>query len=166
MEHPKRIGDLSTLAVIVVLRHAGYDVLIPFGENTRYDLVIDDGMSLARVQCKTGRLRAGAVHFNTCSTYGHHAKGGAARRSYAGEVEYFGVHCQATQGVYLVPIADAATATSCALRITKARNNQAARIRPAERYLVGTAIFAASIEPRATPARAGPGPHAPRRRRD
>ena len=72
MEHPKAIGDRSTLAIMLALHEAGYDLLVPFGENTRYDLVIDDGTHLARVQCKTGRLREGAILFNTCSSYAHH----------------------------------------------------------------------------------------------
>jgi len=66
VEHPKDIGD-TTLAVTLALREAGYAIYMPFGENTRVDLVIDDGNELARVQCKTGRLRGGAVRFRTCS---------------------------------------------------------------------------------------------------
>ena len=54
MEHPKTKGEKSTLAIMLALREAGYDLLVPFGENTRYDLVLDDGCCLARVQCKTG----------------------------------------------------------------------------------------------------------------
>jgi PD-(D/E)XK endonuclease len=46
MEHPKAKGDRSTLAIMLALSEAGYKVLVPFGENTRYDLVIDDGASL------------------------------------------------------------------------------------------------------------------------
>src|SRR5580765_1836378 len=64
MEHPKDVGDKSTLAIMLALRETGYGVLVPFGENTRYDLVIDDGCALRRVQCKTGRLRRGAVVWN------------------------------------------------------------------------------------------------------
>jgi hypothetical protein len=37
MEHPKDIGDRSQLAVMLALRATGFAVLIPFGENTRYD---------------------------------------------------------------------------------------------------------------------------------
>jgi hypothetical protein len=73
MEHPKAIGDRSTLAVMTALESEGFKVLLPFGENVRYDLVVDDRGRLSRVQCKTGRLRSGAVRFNTCSFYGHHA---------------------------------------------------------------------------------------------
>jgi PD-(D/E)XK endonuclease len=39
MQHPKAVGAAAMLA----LYQAGYDVLMPFGENTRYDLVINDG---------------------------------------------------------------------------------------------------------------------------
>src|SRR4051794_37999912 len=72
MEHPKFIGDRSALAVMYALRARGYDLLVPFGENTRYDLVVDDGDSLAKVQCKTGRIRNGAIAFKVCSSYAHH----------------------------------------------------------------------------------------------
>jgi hypothetical protein len=36
MEHPKAIGDRTTLAVITALNALGYPILLPFGENTRY----------------------------------------------------------------------------------------------------------------------------------
>jgi hypothetical protein len=34
---------------MLALSEAGYELLVPFGENTRYDLVVDDGVRLARV---------------------------------------------------------------------------------------------------------------------
>jgi len=64
MEHPKDIGDRTTLAVILALRELGLAVLVPFGENTPYDPVIDDGTCLERVQSKTERPRNGVVDFN------------------------------------------------------------------------------------------------------
>jgi PD-(D/E)XK endonuclease len=63
VDHPKDVGDRTTLAVMMALRELGFAVLVPFGENTRYDLAIDDGERPARVQCKTGRLRFGAVRW-------------------------------------------------------------------------------------------------------
>jgi PD-(D/E)XK endonuclease len=50
MEHPKAIGDRSTLAIMLALRGAGFALYAPFGENTRCDLIVDDGMRLSR--CK------------------------------------------------------------------------------------------------------------------
>jgi hypothetical protein len=35
VEHPKDIGDRTTLAVMLALRNAGYAISVRFGENTR-----------------------------------------------------------------------------------------------------------------------------------
>ncbi len=83
MAHPKVIGDRSTLAIMAAFDLAGY-VSVPFGENTRYDLMIDNDGYLSRVQCKTGRLREGAIRFNTCSVYAHHPNPKVHSRDYQG----------------------------------------------------------------------------------
>jgi len=137
MEHPKDIGDKTTLAIMLALRAHGFAVLVPFGENTRYDLVIDDRERLLKVQCKTGRLRRGAVLWSMCSNYGHHANPRAVRRDYAGEVDYFGVYCPETGGVYLIPMEDLAIHTLGSLRVEPPANNQRRRIRYAARYEIG-----------------------------
>ena len=93
MEHPKRVGDRSTLAVMLALSERGYDIAVPFGENTRYDLIIDDHTRLYRVQCKTGRLRGGAIEFPTASSYYHHPNEKPTQRHYQGQVDLFGVFC-------------------------------------------------------------------------
>jgi PD-(D/E)XK endonuclease len=134
MKHPKDIGDRTTLAAMLALREAGFAVLVPFGENTRYDLVIDDGIRLARVQCKTGRLRGGAIRFAVCSCYGHHQRPGESRRDYHGQVDYFAVHCPDTSGVYLVPMDDLPVKVQAALRVDPARNCQSHGIRLASDY--------------------------------
>ena len=89
MEHPKDIGDRSALAIAIALQGIGHAVYLPFGENTRADFIIDDGTRLARVQCKTGRLRKGVVQFKTCSSYAHHSNPGSVARDYLGQIEYF-----------------------------------------------------------------------------
>jgi hypothetical protein len=149
MEHPKAVGDRTTLAVMLALQEAGYDIAVPFGENTRYDLLLDDGVSLIRVQCKSGRLRAGAVEFAVCSCYGHHPNPKLTRRDYTGEVDSFAVYCRETGGVYLVPIQDVRTRVSAKLRVDAPRNNQQIGIRWAAQYQVATVELGAT---RATPA--------------
>jgi hypothetical protein len=144
VEHPKDIGDRTTLAVTLALRETGFGVLIPFGENTRYDLVIDDGEKFSRVQCKTGRLRKGAVRFAVCSCYGHHLRPGDARRDYRGQVDYFGVYCPETTTVYLVPIEDLPVRSQAALRVEPTRNGQKYNIRPAVDYEIGRVSVSSS----------------------
>jgi PD-(D/E)XK endonuclease len=134
MEHPKTIGDRTTTAVMLALQEIGYAVLVPFGENTRYDLVIDDGVSLMRVQCKTGRLRLGSVIFRTCSSYGHHPNPKILRRHYGGQIDFFGVYCPETEGVYLIPIEHVPNEASAALRVLPTRNRQRHKIRWAAEY--------------------------------
>jgi hypothetical protein len=137
MEHPKDIGDRTTLTVMLALREVGFAVLVPFGENTRYDLVIDDGAKIARVQCKTGRLRKGAVLWSMCSNYGHQKNPRVVHRDYQGEVDYFGVFCPETQGVYLIPLADVPMLRQGSLRVMPPKNNQQKFIRGARQYEIG-----------------------------
>jgi hypothetical protein len=112
MDHPKDVGDKSTLAIMLALRLQGYGVLVPFGENTRYDLVIDNGNCLRKVQCKTGRLRNGAVLFAACSSYAHHGSSADPRRDYKGQVDDFAVFCHQLGSVYLIPIEDPGRAST------------------------------------------------------
>jgi hypothetical protein len=135
--HPKEVGDRSTLAAMLGLKAAGYALLVPFGENTRYDLVIDDG-ALWRVQCKTGRLRNGGITFAVTSCYGHHRNPATARRTYQGQVDYFAIYCPETAGVYLVPIGDLPAQASARLRVEPPRNGQRKRIRYACDYEIAT----------------------------
>jgi hypothetical protein len=137
MVHPKDVGDRATLAVMLALRNAGYVISVPFGENMRYDLVIDNGNRLSRVQCKSGRLRRGAVVFKTSSSYAHHRSAAEPRRHYQGQIDFFGVYCRDTDGVYLIPIEDVAPTCEAFLRVEPARNRQQKRIRLAADYEIG-----------------------------
>jgi len=136
MQHPKDVGDRSTLAIMFALRLEGYAILVPFGENTRYDIVIDTGARLRRVQCKTGRLRDGAILFPTCSTYVHHKNPKVPRRDYEGQIDEFAVYCPELGAVYLIPIEDMPARALGSLRVTPPRNGQRKNIRLAAAYEV------------------------------
>jgi hypothetical protein len=137
VEPPKDIGDRSTLAIILSLRSVGYGVLLPFGENTRYDLVIEEGGSFSRVQCKTGRLREGSIRFPVCSCYGHHRNPVEARRSYHGQIDSFAVFCPETGGVYLIPVEKLPARSLAHLRVDPPLNNQRKRVRYAADFEIG-----------------------------
>jgi hypothetical protein len=147
MEHPKTIGDRSQLAIMIALDRAGYAVFVPYGENLRYDLVIDEGDRLARVQCKTGRFQSGVVRFRACSSYAHHPNPKPRKRDYLGEIDYFGVYCLETHDVYLVPIECAQVRRECSLRVEPTRNGQAQGVRLAADY----GIARVTVEPIGAP---------------
>jgi hypothetical protein len=109
----KAKGDVCEIKVAAALIEVGYSVSIPWGDNQRYDMLIDDGEQIYKVQCKHARYRDGCVVFNTvsCGT-GKYSK----QRSYEGQIDYFGVYSPDTKLVYLVPIEDA-TNSSMLLRV-------------------------------------------------
>jgi hypothetical protein len=126
----KAIGDLSELIVATALARAGYYVSKPIADSYRYDLVIDDGERLFRVQVKTGRLRGGSIHV---ACYSSHSHRGGKQRSYRGEIDYIGVFCPQTGDVYLVPESDIVD-TAMHLRVAPTINRQDKHIRWASKY--------------------------------
>jgi len=131
---------------MLALADAGLEVSVPFGENCRYDLVVDRVGRLTRVQCKTGRLRDGAVRFSTASTYGHLPSRREPRRDYIGQIDEFAVYCPGTRGVYLIPIEHVGARTGAYLRVEPPRNGQRKRIRFAKDYEVARVECVPSAE--------------------
>jgi PD-(D/E)XK endonuclease len=130
----KTVGERTEAIVLAELLKAGYVVLLPFGDNQRYDLVIEKDGSFHRVQCKTAHLArtGGAISFKTCSTYAHR---GRPNRGYRGEADYFGVYSPDLKKVYLVPVEDVGESMA-SLRIETSRNGQTQGVRLAEQYEV------------------------------
>lgn len=123
----KQKGDRTTGAVFSALMRSGKTVLMPFGENQRYDLVIEDAGKFLRIQCKTGRLSkdGDVVKFNTCSSHYHQ---GGKSQSYRGQVEFFGVYCEEFHGkVWLVPVDEIAKYKGY-LRVSATKNGRTKRI--------------------------------------
>ena len=127
---PKVKGDRSEGLILAAFLEAGKVVLTPFGDNQRYDLVIDEAGTFIRIQCKTGRLRKGAVEFNACSTHEHRGHGS---RDYRGQADIFGVYCPDTDKIYLVPVTDVPKSRG-SLRVSASRNNQTKGVRTADQY--------------------------------
>src|SRR6476660_541243 len=120
-KHPVDIGLRSEAAVLARLVEAGHRVLLPFGVNQRYDLVIERDGRFLTAQCKTGRLRNGAVEFRPQSIQTNGS--GTRIRSYAGEVDLFIVYCPANKGVYVIP-SEEVPHTTMHLRVDRPRNGQ------------------------------------------
>lgn len=106
-------------------------MLLPFGQNQRYDLVLEIDGSFVRVQCKTGRLRNGCIDFNARSTRVNTKR--AVTHDYRGQIELFMVHCPETGGTYAVPVGEA-TRSHGTLRVDPTANAQEKRVRWAREY--------------------------------
>jgi hypothetical protein len=118
----KRIGEISEAHILTALFEKGYAVLLPFGDNQRYDLVVEIEGRFLRVQVKTGKYINGTVCFRTVSSSVHRT--GGKVRSYVDDVDYFGVYCPQIQQSYLVPIDDVRGNTRTVnMRVEPARKN-------------------------------------------
>lgn len=113
MSNPKSIGERSEAHILAAILEKGIAAAIPFGNNQRYDLVLDDGGHLLRAQCKTGKLRDGCVVFKTCSVNGFTGE----RKSYCGQADIFLVYCPQNTKMYRVPV-PSTPATEMRLRVT------------------------------------------------
>ncbi len=136
----KEMGERSEAIVIGRLVYSGYTVLKPYGENQRYDMVIEDAdKKFWRVQCKTAWSSKDqkTIMFSTCSN--HYAytwqKNTMTRRHYREEVEYFAVYSPELDKVYLIPI-DHVGINLAKLRLAPTANKQEKNIRWAEDYEV------------------------------
>jgi len=129
----KAKGDVSEAMVTAALLQRGEVILVPFGDNQRYDLVIDRADTFLRVQVKSGRLRDGAILFNTRSNHYHRGKG---YRSYEGQIEFFGVYCPETGTCYLVPIDACGGLQVGSLRVEATKNGQKTGIRWASEFRI------------------------------
>jgi hypothetical protein len=112
-----QIGDIAETQILARLTKLGYIVLKPWTHSCRYDFVMDDGLSLSKVQCKTGHLRCGSIVFRSSSA--NIANGGIRyRRSYLGEIDYFATYCVELDKCYLIPISKI-QANTAILRVTE-----------------------------------------------
>ena len=98
----KAIGEVSEAVILGHLAKLGNNVLIPFGNNQRYDLVIEKDGKFIRGQCKTARIRLGCAIFQCSSTNGFTGK----KTSYHGQVEVFWVYCPENGKIYQVPVSE------------------------------------------------------------
>jgi len=131
-DHPVDVGHRTEGAILGELAKRGYRLLLPFGVNQRYDLVLEneDGRFL-KAQCKTGRLRDGVIQFSAVSIQSNTRR--TKIRTYTGEVDLFLVYCSDNEQVYVVPVEE--VTNSCMyLRVDQPRNRQRKRVRWAEDY--------------------------------
>jgi PD-(D/E)XK nuclease superfamily protein len=125
--NPKAVGERSEGAVIAALVKKGYSVSLPFGNNQRYDLIVEEGSRLLRAQVKTGNLCRGGISFATASTSGR------VRRDYRGQADVFFVYSPELDKVYRVSV-EMVGRNSGFLRVRPSKNRQVKRVRLARNF--------------------------------
>jgi len=98
-------GNHAELRVLAKLKSLGLTVLTPYAEESKYDLVIDDGDTFTKVQVKSSNHDDGKITFNCHSTPWVDAS--EARQYTADEIDGFAVFNSHTEECYWVPLEDA-----------------------------------------------------------
>jgi PD-(D/E)XK nuclease superfamily protein len=135
----KLTGDTAEAVVLAEFVKMGFPVLLPFGEDHRYDMVIEAGGRFLKVQVKTASP-CGWNGDRSCLRfhgYSHKFEGGKfrGREDYRGSADLFAAFAPSTGKVYVLPV-DEVPETDVWLRLTAARNGQQSGIRMAEDHLL------------------------------
>lgn len=124
-------------------------VLSPMAEGARYDLAIDTGERLLRLQCKSA-WRRGDVLVTPCNTNRHTPRGYIRTTYSADEIDGIAAYAEDTDKCYLIPIRDVAGRSAISLRLAPTRNNQLLKVRWAQDYELRPLYDETSASPQIT----------------
>lgn len=114
MGNTKTIGNKGEAATLAALVKLEFPVLTPFGDNERYDLVVEVDGTFHRIQCRTGQLKKSCIEWRS----GRVVMG--RRIPYQlGSVDWFAVYCEKIDQVYILH-----ESMRSKLRIDPPKNNQ------------------------------------------
>ena len=133
---PSRKGAIAEAAIVKACIDLGLEVLRPFGEGRRYDLVIDNGAQLLRAQVKWA-VRRGAVIHADLGTSRYTPNGYVTTTYRPEEIDGFALHCQETAQSFWLPIGEFSGRQAVHLRLEPAANGQRGSIRWAAEYPFG-----------------------------
>ena len=133
----KAKGAQTELECITYLHGLGYDISIPWGDNARYDFVLDVQNKLYKIQCKTSsKQEEGVYKFQCRSTYVN-SQGNRSAGYTADDVDFF---CTFIEGkCYLVPLTETSKREKV-MRFVPPKNNQTKGITFAQEYLADNQI--------------------------
>ena len=126
MINTKVKGNTTEMECMLEFMKLGYQVSIPFGEDSRYDFIGDINGKLLRVQCKTcseildDNEIIRAIRFKTVRQSGGNAKVNTRTKYTTEEIDYFATSYQGK--CYLVPVTQCSNEKT--LRILPTKNGQ------------------------------------------
>lgn len=101
----KQQGDTTELRFMLLNQELGYTISKPFGDNAKYDLIVDTGIELQRIQIKSTRRKetsSGMDCYNclVCS-------GADSKQQYSTkDIDYVAVYVIPENAWYKIPVKD------------------------------------------------------------
>lgn len=137
----KSKGNIGESKSVSRLLELGNSVSLPFGDNERYDLVVESisgELLKAQVKYSSTVNRYGSLEFSLQSSTHHTNKKGSY--DYDGEVDLFLLYHSVTDKVYVLTASQFSGKKSIQLRITPTKNNQVTRVNNAVDFELNKAI--------------------------
>lgn len=101
----KQQGDTTELRFMLLNQELGYTISKPFGDNAKYDLIVDTGIELQRIQVKSTRRKetsSGMDCYNclVCS-------GADSKQQYSTkDIDYVAIYVIPENAWYKIPVKD------------------------------------------------------------
>ena len=97
----KSQGEIAEIKFLLRARERGYDVSRPYGDNAKYDFILDIGNKLLKIQVKSNSQKTdkyGSIKIGV----GH---GTSIKKRYTSkQVDFFAIYLRCIDSFYLVPI--------------------------------------------------------------
>lgn len=128
----KRKGNLTELQCMAAFVKEGCDISIPYGDNTKYDCIIDVDKRLLRIQIKTPYPMGESTIQFSCRTTHVNCSGITNEKYPAGSIDYFATYWN--NQCYLVPAEECMRVKT--LRFTPPKNSQKKSVNFADEYIL------------------------------
>lgn len=129
----KRIGNIGEAKVLSELTKYGIPVLLPFGDNEAYDLVIEINNEFKKIQVKTSeKIINGKVSFSIVSS---------KKETYDNKVDYLALYNIEKDIVLFIPTEETNNCKIISFRFDKPKNNQTKFVRYIENYSLEKILF-------------------------
>ena len=119
---------VAELAVATRLMKEGWNVLVPYGENTRYDLVAERDGRFVRIQVKYVTPKEGVLKVNCRSSNNWSVLPYTAK-----EIDSSAIYDAIAETVYFVPVGGMRK-SAMVLRLDPTKNHQKANVRFAREF--------------------------------
>lgn len=134
----KELGLIGESGILHRFMRKGIDTYIPYGDNTRADLIAEFGDKLQKIQIKTSSVSTDDIAIfktsqNTYSIVNGEVKSKLKRYS-SDEIDYFALYDYNADRSFLIPVDEIKNNASIILRYTEPKNNQKSKIRYADDY--------------------------------
>ena len=125
----KQKGDIAEAFVTYLLKQNGFNVLIPWGEDNRYDLVSEKNGVFKRIQVKYVTPKNGTLNVSIRSSNNYNIIHYSSR-----DVDVIAAYYPKENKVYFIPLNSTRNISSCKLRLKPTKNKQKKYIIMASKY--------------------------------